>query len=678
MTTDRKLRWGIIGPGGIAQAFRDGVKNSRTGTLVAIATRSPQKPGLADTFPGARIVEGYEALLADPEVEAIYIATPHPGHAEWAIKAAEAGKHVLVEKPMALTSFEADAVFNAHRKAGTFAAEAFMYRLHPATVKLRDLVASGTIGEVRMIQSSFGFQMPRHMPEHRLFANDLAGGGILDVGCYPVSMSRLIAGAAAGRPFLDPIKVMGTAHLGEQRTDEWSAAVLEFETGVLAQVSCAVFVQLDNVLRIHGATGRIEVPDFWFAGGDRSGGPGTIHIVRPEASRERGARENRETLTTPDTGHLYSYEADAAAEAIFAGRQEFSSPGMTWADTLGNLKVLDQWRAGAGLEYNIEKSSHRTTTLSGRPLRGGGTRIPRRTIPGLGKQASVVATGFEDFRTFSSASILLDSFFEAGGNLYDTAFVYGAGKTESLFGEWHSSRGVREEVVLIGKGAHSPLCYPDVIGKQLTQSLDRLKTDYVDIYFMHRDNTEVPVGEFVDAMDAEVKKGRVRGIFGGSNWTEARMQEAIDYARRNGRQAPGALSNNFALAEMINPIWAGCISASDENYKAWLTRNRIPNFSWSSQARGFFTDRAGRDKRDNAELVNTWYSDSNFARRDRAVELAKKLGVSPIHIALAYVLAQPFPSIPLIGPRRLDELDDSIKALSLELTPEQVRWLETG
>jgi predicted dehydrogenase/aryl-alcohol dehydrogenase-like predicted oxidoreductase len=671
MTTERKLRWGIIGPGGIAQAFRDGVKASRTGELVAIASRNPQRPGLGDTFPGARILDGYDALLRDPDVDAIYIATPHPGHAEWAIKAAEAGKHVLVEKPLALTAFEADAIFNAHARAGTFIGEAFMYRLHPATKALGDLVASGAIGEVRMIQSSFGFQMPAFRPEHRLFANDLAGGGILDVGCYPVSMSRFIAGQAAGKPFLDPVKVMGTAHLGQERTDEWAAAVLQFDTGIVAQVSCAVFVQLDNVLRIHGATGRIEVPDFWFAGGDRTGGPGTIRIVRP-------GKEVETIEAGRGQPHLYSFEADGAAAAIFAGRQEFAAPGMSWADTLGNLRALDAWRAGAGLQYDIETSARRTVTLRGTPLARGGTRIPRRTIPGLTKQASVVATGFEDFRTFSSASILLDAFFEAGGNLYDTAYVYGAGATEKLFGEWHTNRGVREEVVLIGKGAHSPLCYPDVIGKQLDQSLDRLKTDYVDIYFMHRDNLDVPVGEFVDAMDAEVKKGRIRGIFGGSNWSRERMQQAIDYAKRTGRQAPGALSNNFALAEMIKAIWAGCIAASDAPYKAWLTEHQIPNFSWSSQARGFFTDRAGRDKRDNAELVDTWYSEGNFARRDRAIALGKELGASPIHIALAYVLAQPFPSIPLIGPRRLQELDDSIKALSIRLTPEQVQWLENG
>ncbi len=179
------------------------------GSLVAIGARNPGKPGLAESFPGARILDGYDALLRDPDVDAIYIATPHPSHAEWAIKAAEAGKHVLCEKPMGLTAFEADAMIHAARKAGTFLGEAFMYRLHPQTLKLVELVKSGAIGEVRMIKSSFGFAMPGFMPEHRLYANDLAGGGILDVGGYPVSMARLIAGAAAGKPFVEPDKVVG-------------------------------------------------------------------------------------------------------------------------------------------------------------------------------------------------------------------------------------------------------------------------------------------------------------------------------------------------------------------------------------------------------------------------------------------------------------------------------------
>jgi len=667
--TDGKLRWGIIGPGGIAKAFAGGVAHSKTGELVAIATRNPDKPGLANDFLGARILKGYDAILADPDVDAVYIATPHTFHAEWAIKCAEAGKHVLIEKPMGLTAFEADAMFHAARKAKVFMGEAFMYRLHPQTRKLAELIKDGTIGDVRMIQSSFGFAMPKFMPEHRLYSNDLAGGGILDVGGYPASMVRFVAGAAVGKPFLDPIKVAGSAHLGAEGTDEWSAALLTFDNGILAEISCAVSLAQENVLRILGTKGRIEVKDFWFASG-RQGGTGKINIIPREGEPS--------TVEVVEPGWLYAFEADAVAEAVAAGRQEFAWPGMSWADSVGNLRVQDKWRADAGLEYGMEKSDRRLTTLSGRKLGANGTAIPKRDVPGLSKKASIVALGFEDFRSFSSGSILLDAFWEAGGNLFDTAYVYGAGYTEKLLGEWQKNRGVRSDMVIIGKGAHSPLCYPDMIAKQLTQSLDRLQTDHVDIYFMHRDNLEVPVGEFVDAMDREVKAGRIRGPFGGSNWTRARMDEAIAYAEKNGKQKPGALSNNFALAEMLDPIWAGCVAASDDEWIDWLTKRQIANFSWSSQARGFFTDRAGREKRDSAELVRVWYSDKNFARRDRAVELANRLGKSPIHVALAYVLAQPFPSIPLIGPRTLGELEDSMKAFDIKLTPEDVRWLAHG
>lgn len=670
MTSTAPIRWGILGPGDIAKAFAGGVAGSRTGTLAALGARNPGKEGLAQTFPGVRILDGYQALLDDPDIDAVYIAIPHPGHAEWAIKAAEAGKHVLCEKPLALTAFEADAMIHAARKAGTFLGEAFMYRLHPQTLKLVELIKSGVIGEVRMIKSSFGFAMPGFMPEHRLYANDLAGGGILDVGGYPVSMVRLIAGAATGKPFAEPDKVAGAAHLGQSGVDEWASALMHFPGGIVAQVSCSISLNQENVLSILGTRGRIEVPDFWFAGGNRDVGLGKIDVIKSDGTRE--------TISVNETRHLYSFEVDAAGEAILAGRQEFAWPGMGWADSLGTLRVLDRWRAAVGLEYEIEKPAKRINTISGRPLRTDGTAIGKRTIPGLSKPASVVALGFEDFRTFSSGSILLDAFFEAGGNLFDTGYVYGAGYTETLLGQWLKNRGVREQSVIIAKGAHSPLCYPDVIGKQLAQSLDRLQTDHVDIYFMHRDNPDVPVGEFVDAMDAEAKAGRIRGPFGGSNWTMARMDEAIAYAEKNGKQKPGALSNNFSLAEMLEPIWAGCITSSTDDWKAWLTKRQMPNFAWSSQGRGFFTERAGRDKQDNEELVRVWYSEKNFGRRDRAIELAQRLGKSPIHVALAYVLAQPFPSVPLIGPRTLDELEDSLKALDIKLSAEDVAWLDNG
>lgn len=668
MNDPEKIRWGIIGPGSIAQTFAAGLAHSRTGRLVAIGSRNPGSE-LADQFPGARVHDGYAALLNDPEVDAVYIATPHPWHAEWAIKAAEAGKHALVEKPLGLTAYEADAIFHAARRAGTFMAEAFMYRVHPQTRRLVELIAEGAVGEVRMIQSSFGFAMPNFDPDHRLYSNDLAGGGILDVGCYPVSMARLIAGAAAGKPFLDPTKVSGMARLGESGVDEWAAATLQFPNGIIAECSCAVSLGQENVLRVLGTTGRIEVADFWFASG-REGGVGRIEIIASDGGRR--------TVEVNEPGWLYSFEADAAADAIRAGRPELASPGMTWDDTLGNMRVLDKWRADAGLCYGIERPEARPRTIRNSPLAAPSGEIPHAPVRDLPKSASRVALGFEDFPDFASASILLDAFWEKGGNVFDTGWIYSAGRSERVLGEWLGARGTREGAVVIAKGAHSPLTYPDVIGRQLAESLERLGTDYVDVYFMHRDNPDVPVGEFVDAMDAEVKAGRIRGPIGGSNWTRERLDAAVDYARRTGRTELAALSNNFSLAEMNDPIWAGCIAASDADWRAWQTERQMTNFAWSSQGRGFFTAAAGRDRRENPELVRVWYSESNFARRDRAVELAGRLGVEPLHIALAYCLAQPFPVLPLIGPRRLVELDDSLRALAIELTPEQVQWLETG
>jgi predicted dehydrogenase len=344
-----KVRWGIVGPGSIAREFADALRISRTGELVAIGTRNPDRPGLAADFPEARIVAGYDALLADAGVDAVYVATPHISHAEWSIKAAQSGKHVLVEKPMAINLREAEAMFDAARTAGTFMGEAFMYRFHPMTQKLAELVASGVIGEVRMIQSNFGIQMEEFKPDHhRLYAKELAGGGILDIGCYPVSMARFIAGAAAGKPFLDPVGVFGTAHLSVEGVDDWSSATLNFNNGIIAQLNCAVSVALDNMLRIHGSTGWLEVREFWSAGGNREGDDlGKIHIVREEGPRE--------TITTEGQGRLYVYEADAVGEAIAAGRQEFAAPGPNWADSFGNMRVLDAWRAGAGLVYESEK-----------------------------------------------------------------------------------------------------------------------------------------------------------------------------------------------------------------------------------------------------------------------------------------------------------------------------------
>jgi aryl-alcohol dehydrogenase-like predicted oxidoreductase len=239
------------------------------------------------------------------------------------------------------------------------------------------------------------------------------------------------------------------------------------------------------------------------------------------------------------------------------------------------------------------------------------------------------------------------------------------------------SRGVREQVVILDKGAHTPYCTPEHLSRQLHESLERLRTGYVDLYMLHRDNPEVPVGEFIEVLNEHRRAGRLR-LFGASNWSLARIDAAQEYARAHGLQGFNALSNNLSLAEMIQPPWAGCLSASDPHSLAWLERTQMPLFPWSSQARGFFTGAAHPDDHSDPELVRCWYSAANFARLARAETLARQRGVLPINIALAYVLALPFPTFPLIGPRTLHELHSSLQALDVALTAEEVRRLREG
>jgi aryl-alcohol dehydrogenase-like predicted oxidoreductase len=229
--------------------------------------------------------------------------------------------------------------------------------------------------------------------------------------------------------------------------------------------------------------------------------------------------------------------------------------------------------------------------------------------------------------------------------------------------------------VILDKGAHSPYCTPEWLVKQFRISLDRLQTDYADMYMMHRDNPDIPVGEFITVLNELKNEGRLRA-FGGSNWSIERVEEANKWAAEHGMTGFSAVSNNFSLARMVDPVWAGCISASDKRSRDWLTKNSMALMPWSSQARGFFLPgRANPDDHSDEELVRCWYSDDNFQRLERVNQMAKERGVLPINVALAYVLNQPFPTFPLIGPRQVSETRTSFPALEIELTPEELRWL---
>jgi len=665
MNMAESLNWGILGAGSIARTFAKGVAKSSTGTLTAVGSRSQEGADkFGEEFNVARRHASYDDLLADPDVQAVYIAVPHPMHAEWAIKAADAGKHILCEKPLALNRAEASAVVEAAIRNDVFLMEAFMYRCHPQTARLVELIREGAIGEVRLIQATFSFQTGTN-PESRLMNPELGGGGILDVGCYCASMVRLVAGAAVGKDFENPVELKAVAKMNDATgVDEYTVASLRFPGGVLAQLSTGVQVNQESVVRVYGSEGYITVLEPWIPG--REGGAVTMLL------HKRGASEP-EKITTETEEFLYGLEADTVAQHI--ERRHAASPAPTWDDTLGNMLTLDMWRQEIGLVYPSERPEAATTPVSGRPLDvRSDNNMKYGEIEGVGKRLSRLVLGVDNQFNMPHTAVMLDDFFERGGNVFDTAYIYAQGECERLLGWWVHNRGVREQVVILDKGAHTPYCDPESLTRQFLESLDRLQTDYVDIYMMHRDNPKIPVGEFVDVLNEHVQAGRMH-IFGGSNWSAARMQEANEYARSKGLQGFSAMSNNFSLARMIEPPWDGCITASDTVTRAWLTDTQTPLMPWSSQARGFFTDRAGRDKLDDPELVRCWYSDDNFERRERVVKLADERGVLPINIALAYVLNQPFPTFPLIGPRQVSETRTSMPGLDVELSPEEVRWL---
>lgn len=665
-SNEDKLRWGIIGAGGIAKVFARGVQHSKTGEMLAVGSRSQEK---ADAFGKEldvpRRYGSYEALLSDKDVQAVYIATPHPMHAEWAIRAAEAGKHVLCEKPAALNYYELMAMLESAKDNNVFFMEAFMYRCHPQTEKLVGLLREKVIGDVRVIQATSSFHAD-YNPEGRLFKNQLGGGGILDVGCYCTSMCRLVAGAALGKNFADPLSVRGFGHLGQSNADEWAVATAKFEDDIVATLATGVAVNQENVVRIFGSEGTIFIPSPWMP--SREGGTTKIIVKRND---EKEPRE----ITIRTDEWLYGIEADTVAAHLENRQAEF--PAMSWNDSMGNMRMLDMWRREAGIVYDAEKPEFFTVPVHRRPLAvKTDSKMKYGMIAGLEKQVSRLIMGVDTQTTFPNAAVIFDDYFERGGNCFDTAHLYCRGKCEKMLGQWVKSRSLRDKVVIIDKGAHTPNCNPESITRELIESLDRLQMDHLDIYMMHRDNPDIHVGEFITVLNEHLKAGRLKA-FGGSNWSIERIKKANAYAKRKGLIGFSSVSNNFSLARMVNPVWEGCIAASDPDSRKWFKKSQMPLLPWSSQARGFFVPERAQPNltSDTVMLPASWYSDDNFQRQARAVELAKKKAVQPVTIALAYVLCQPFPTFPLIGPRAISEIKSSFEALTIELTPKELKWL---
>jgi aryl-alcohol dehydrogenase-like predicted oxidoreductase len=309
-------------------------------------------------------------------------------------------------------------------------------------------------------------------------------------------------------------------------------------------------------------------------------------------------------------------------------------------------------------------------------------------VDGVSKPVSRVALGTAhlNIKEYDQAAAIFDAAVDLGCTTFDLAHVYGGGGCERAVGQWLGERRNRDKIVILTKGCHHngdrKRVTPFDIAADLHDSLARLKTDYIDIYLLHRDDPEVPVGPIVEAFNEHKRAGRIRA-FGGSNWTHQRLQEANDYARAKGLTPLSASSPNFGLAEQVEDPWGGgCVGISgptNADARAWYKTSRMPIFAYSSLARGFFSGRMTRENY--TEVLDKWSQkgyayEQNFRRLDRVQQLAREKGVSVPQIAMAYIVNQGLDVHPLVGANTKQELADSIAGCELKLTPEECDWLD--
>ena len=366
-----------------------------------------------------------------------------------------------------------------------------------------------------------------------------------------------------------------------------------------------------------------------------------------------------------------------ARRSLPAGR---NSPGRAWAGPTASAICACSTNGArrSGSNTGSRRPHSRVNTISGRPLRPGGAAIGKRAIPGLAQAG--LGPGAR-LRGLPQLLLGLDPARRLlrgrRQSVRHRPMSMARGYTEKLLGEWLTNRGVREQSVVIGKGAHTPLCYPDMIGKQL-DAVARPAADRPCRRLFHASRQSRRAGRRIRRRDGPGGQGRphpraVRRLEldDGSAWT------------RRSPMPSGPASRGPARFPTISR-WPKCWSRSGraaspprrDEWKAWLTARQMPNFAWSSQGRGFFTDRAGRDKTDNEELVRVWYSEKNFGRRDRAIELARQARQEPDPRRACLCAGAALPVHPADRPAHARRAGGQPKALDIELSPRDLAWLE--
>ena len=324
----KKIRWGILGPGGIAHKFATGLKAVPDAEIRAVGSRDLQRAdAFADTFDIRHRHGSYIELVDNPEVDVIYVATPHPFHKECAMLCLEAGKAVLCEKPFTVDAAQAEELIACARERKQFLMEAMWTRFLPVIVKVRAWLAEGAIGEPRLLTADHGSRkaLSPETLEGRLFNPKLGGGGLLDVGVYTVALAYMVFGA--------PSKITSLAHIGATYVDEQASILLGYDSGQIANLFCAIRTETSKEARIIGTEGTIHIPEFWQATSATliRTGKGPVHIEMPFIAN----------------GH-----ENQAIEVINCIQEEqLESRVMPLGESLSIMKTMDTVREQWGLVY---------------------------------------------------------------------------------------------------------------------------------------------------------------------------------------------------------------------------------------------------------------------------------------------------------------------------------------
>ena len=332
------LKWGIAGTGQIARAFALALNRAENCRACGVAGRRAEKAAaFAAELRVERAYSSVEQMCADPEIEAVYVCPPHPFHAEWARCALKQGKHVLCEKPMALGMEEIHEMQRLAREQGVLLLEGYMYRCHPQTAKLVELLKAGAVGRVRSVEGAFSFRSEFN-PASRLFDPALGGGAIWDIGGYPLSMANLVAAASSGNAPVRPERLEAVGVWAENGIDLLSTALVCYPAGIVGRLTVSLTSTEDNSLRIYGEGGKIVVPDPWVC--DRVNPPqGRILLTR--------SGEAAEVIEVPCDRTSFTLEAEYFASLAAQGKTDAVFPVMSAAETVLQNELLQEWERNA-------------------------------------------------------------------------------------------------------------------------------------------------------------------------------------------------------------------------------------------------------------------------------------------------------------------------------------------